>query len=499
MPSDVDRAADHGTNRTGAGATTRRRFLELSGATSATLAASVSGAAAVAGSLRADEPADAGVKEAATTAQPAEPPPPVHPGGTDEIHVALIGCGGRGGGAAVDALSVPDGGLKVVAMADVFKDRIDIVKRSLVEQFQERIDVPDERGYVGFEAYRQAIDTLRPGDIAICATPAAFRAAHFAACIEKGVHVFMEKPIAVDGPSARRIIDLAGQAEARGLKVGVGLMCRHSSGRLELLDQLRSGVVGDLQTFWGYRMHNPPHNLDLAPGPQGMNELLWQAKRFHNFLWASGGIYSDYFIHHIDEVCWMKDAWPVLAEANGGRHVQGKINDQNFDNYSVEYTFADGAKFFYYGRVIPNCQQKFGVFGQGTKHAFTISGSGHHPARSAIYRGLRIDKKEALWQATQPETNPYRQEWIDLVTAIRAGTPYNEAARGAEASLVTAMGRFAAHTGRAVTFQEMFDCPDDLTVGVELLTDTSAAPLQPDEHGIFPVPMPGRFKYEYRN
>jgi len=424
--------------------------------------------------------------------------PRVHAAGNDEIRLALIGCGGRGGGAAVNALSVAGAPIKLVAMGDVFKDRIDIVKRSLDSQFKERIDVPDERKFVGFDAFKKAIDCLRPGDIAIFATPPAFRAPHFAYAIEKGVHTFMEKPVSIDGPSTKRIIELAAKADAKKLKVGVGLMCRHCDARRELFSRLRNGEAGELIAFRGYREHNPPHSLELAPGRGDMSELLWQVKRFHSFLWASGGIFSDYYVHHVDEVSWMKDAWPVSAEATGGRHYRGKIDDQNFDSYSVEYTFPDGAKFFYSGRVMPNCRQQFGVFGQGSKGAFTISGSGHSPAKSTIYNGQKMEKDRIAWAAAQPEANPYKREWEHLVAAILADESYNEAVRGAEASLVTAMGRFAAHTGRLVTYDEMMNCPDDLTAGVDSLTDQSPALLVADADGRYPTPNPGKFKYEYR-
>jgi len=425
--------------------------------------------------------------------------PHVHAAGSDEIRVALIGCGGRGGGAAVDALSVPGAPIKVVAMADVFRDRVDIVRRSLGEQFKERVDVPEDQIFIGFDGYKAAIDCLRPGDIALCATPPAFRAPHFAYAIEKGVHTFMEKPVSVDGPSTKRIIELAAKANEKNLKVGVGLMCRHCDRRRELRDRLQNGEAGDLISFYGYREHNPPHNLDLAPGPQGMSELLWQTKRFHSFLWASGGIFGDYCVHHIDEVCWMKGAWPVKAMAIGARQIRAKIDDQNFDNYGIEYTFDDGAKFFYTCQVMKDCDSKFGLWGQGSKAAFAISTSGHSPARCAIYKDQRVDKDNVVWAAEQPEPNPYRREWEHLVAAIIANEPYNEAVRGAEASLVTAMGRFAAHTGKPVTYEEMLNCPDDLTAGVDSLTAESPPLVVADAEGRYPVPMPGKYKYEYRN
>ncbi|MFM9024501.1 MAG: Gfo/Idh/MocA family protein [Planctomycetaceae bacterium] len=426
--------------------------------------------------------------------------PAVHTGGSDEIRVALIGCGGRGAGAAADALSVPDAPLKLYAVADIFPQQIETRRQKLADLFKDKVDLPDERCFVGMNAYRQAIDCLRPGDIAVLTAPPAFRAPHFARAIDRGAHVFMEKSVSVDGPSTRRMLELAERADARGLKVGVGLMCRHSVARRELFDRLHNGEAGDLIMFYGHRQHGTVMPMDLFPGPpDGMSELMWQVKRFHNFLWASGGVFSDYYVHHIDEVCWMKDAWPVKAEGVGGRHFQGRINDQNFDSYGVEYTFADGTKFFYAGRALQDCEHKFGVFGQGSKGAFTISEQGHSPARSTIYRSRSKDKDNILWTAEQPEKSPYRIEWEHLVAAILAGTPYNEARRGAEASLVTAMGRVSAHTGRTVTYDQMLACPDDLTAGVEALTDDSPPIVSADADGKYPVPMPGRFTYEFRN
>jgi len=464
------------TDPTGSFATgSRRAFLGAAGAALATTA-----------------PAD-------TPATPAAVPPGgVHVSGSDEIPAALVGCGGRGGSAVIDAFDARGGRVKLTAMADVFPARIASAKRSLQERFPERMDVPDDRTFIGFDAYRRAIDSLPAGGIAIFATPPAFRAVHFAHAIAKGVHVFMEKPVSIDGPSTRRIIELAAQADAKRLKVAVGLMCRHCDRRRELLDRLRDGEAGDLIAFRGYRSHTPPHNLDLAPGPEGMSELLWQIRRFHNFLWASGGVFSDYCIHHIDEVCMMKGAWPKTADAVGGRHYKGRISDQNFDVYSVEYTFDDGATFIYESRLMNNCRQHFGVYGQGSKGAFTISTSGHSPARPTIYTSQRRAKDTILWTADQPEPSPYRREWDHFVAAIVADEPYNEAVRGAEASLVTAMGRFSAHVGRPVTFQEMLDCPEDLTAGVEHLTMESPAPIVADADGRYPVPNPGKSKFELR-
>src|SRR5262249_23068583 len=163
----------------------------------------------------------------------------------------------------------------------------------------------------------------------------------------------------------------------RNLKVGVGLMCRHCAAREELFNRIKDGQIGELTLLRAYRMTGPVGSFSSGPKPDGISELLYQVKRFHSFLWASGGCYSDFLIHNIDECCWMKDAWPPQAKAGGGRHYRSNAIDQNFDTYSVEYTFADGTKLYLEGRNIPGCHQEFASYAHGTKGSAVISTSGH--------------------------------------------------------------------------------------------------------------------------
>jgi predicted dehydrogenase len=197
------------------------------------------------------------------------------------------------------------------------------------------------------------MDTLRRNDVVILTTPPAFRGVHFAYAIERGINTFMEKPTTVDGPSTRRMMQLAERSERANLKVGVGLMCRHCDARRELYDRIRRGQLGELTLLRAYRQTGPVAFFASPPRPQGISELMYQIQRFHSFLWASGGAFSDFLIHNIDECCWMKDAWPVSAKASGGRHFRGDSIDQNFDTYSVEYTFADGTKLLLEGGTSP--------------------------------------------------------------------------------------------------------------------------------------------------
>jgi predicted dehydrogenase len=415
--------------------------------------------------------------------------PRVHAAENNTIQVALVGCGGRGTGAAANALSVPNGPIKLVAMADVFEHKLKSSYASLSKNYEGKVDVPDDRKFLGFDGYQKALDCLRAGDVAIFATPPAFRWVHFKCAIEKGIHTFMEKPVTVDGPTTRRIIQLAEEADKKNLKVGVGLMVRHCRGRQQLLDRIQLGEIGDIIALRAYRMGGGGGMT--GPKPEDRSELLYQIQRFHSFLWASGGVYSDFYIHQIDECSWMKGAWPTQAQATGGRHYRRNEVDQNFDNYAVEYTYPDGTKLFYYGRQMPGCHDEFASYAHGSKGSAIISTSAHTPGRVRTFKGQNMTADAQTWAFPQPEPNPYQMEWDDLIEAIRQDKPYNEAKRGAEASLVTSMGRMAAHTGRIISYDEILNSEHEFAPDVDKLTMDAPAPLQTNAEGKYPVPMPG--------
>lgn len=411
------------------------------------------------------------------------------------VPVALIGCGGRGSGAAADALRVHSLPTRLVAMADVFAHKLNSSHEALRNEFRNRpdkVDVPEERRFLGMDAYRKAIDALKPGGIAILTTPLAFRAPHFKYAIEKGVHVFMEKPVTADGPTSKRMLELAAEADKKNLKCGVGLMVRHARSRQELWKRIQDGEIGDITLLRSYRMHGPVASCFSTRKPEGKSEVMYQIERFHSFLWASGGLFSDFYIHFVDECCWMKNKWPVKARALGGRHFRGDFIDQNFDSYTVEYTFDDGTKFFFEGRTMSNCLQQEASFAHGTKGSAVISASGHHPGRCRIFRDHQMKRGTEVWAFPQPEDNPYQLEWDDLAAAIINDTPYNEVKRGVEASIVTSMGRMSAHTGRDVTYDEMLNCPHEFAPNIEALTEDGPAPVMPDADGRYPLPEPGR-------
>ncbi len=424
--------------------------------------------------------------------------PHVHAAENNTINVALIGCGGRGTGAAANALKAKNGGpIKLVAMADAFKDRLDRSYDSLTKQLGEQVAVPEDRKFVGLDGYKQAMNCLKPGDVAIFATPLAFRWVHFDYAIQKNLNVFMEKPLTADGPSSRRMLELAAKSEEKKLKVGVGLNSRHARNMQQVAERIHNGEIGDIVLMRGYRMHGPITGY-FGAKPADMTEVEFQLRRFHAFIWASGGTYSDFYIHIIDHCCWMKNAWPVSAMGLGGRHYRQTSEgapcvDQNFDIYSVEYTFPDGAKLIMDGRSMLGCEKIFQSAAQGTKGYAVLSKAGDCGGPSSTYKGQLPERSNLIWESKleRSEQNSHQNEWDDLIEAIRADKPFNEAKRGVEASLVTSMGRMAAHTGRTVTFEEMLKSDHEYAPNVDKLTLDGPAPLTPNAEGKYPVPQPG--------
>jgi hypothetical protein len=387
-------------------------------------------------------------------------------------------------------------------MADVFEHRLEGAYNALSGAHADTVDVPKERRFIGFDGYQKAMDCLKPGDIVILTTPLAFRWVHYTYAIQKGLHVFMEKPLTADGPSSRRMLDLAKQADAKNLKCAVGLMSRHHRPMQELHKRIEDGEIGDIIMMRGYRMADGPLAACFVPKWPGGNptELLWQIANFHSFIWASGGLFNDFYIHHIDHLCWMKNDWPVKAQAIGGRHYRNMSDgtplvDQNFDSYSVEYTFKDGGKMYIDGRNVYGCTEFYFSHAHGTKGMAVVSpfgdyGNNGQPA--SLHRGQRPDQ-DLIWSSkvAPHERDPYLNEWNDFVEAIITDKPYNEVPRGVMASVTSNLGRLAAHTGREMTFDEALNSKVEYAPMADKLTMDGPAPIVAGPDGKYPVPEPG--------
>lgn len=404
------------------------------------------------------------------------------------IRIALVGCGGRGSGAVANALSSTTGPTKLVAMADVFEDKQSRSHKALSEQFGEQVDVPPERRFLGFDAYRKAVDCLRSGDVMIQATHSAFRPTHVRYAVDKGMHVFMEKSFAPDPGGTQEILRIGEEAKRKGLKIGCGLMCRHSSARQALIDEIRDGRIGDVTLIRAYRMDPGRHT---GPFPGGQSELLWQIRRPYFFLWVSSAWFIEMMIHQVDECCWIADAWPASAEGLGGREPRSGDCSQNLHTYAIEYTFPDGTKAIVNSRNQRNCHNEFATFLHGTKCAAQFSGNVHRPTVH-ICKDQRIDKGNIVWRPESEKVSPYQAEWDALLSAIREDRPHNEAERAAYANLASIMGRAAIHTGKVITWDEMLASDFKFCPSVNF-TEDSPAPVQADEQGCYPVPIPGQW------
>ncbi len=439
-----------------------------------------------------------GGKLAAASALAGVAIPHVHAAEDNTIRLALIGCGGRGSGAAANALTVPNGNAKLVAMADIFDTKLNNSYKNLSKEFGAAVDVPEDRRFLGFDAYRKAIDCLRPGDVALLTTNAWPRARHFEYAVEKGVNVFMEKSFAADPGGIKRILRAGEAAEKKNLKVAAGLMCRHSPARQALIKKIRDGAMGQIQLIRAYRMDS---SRGMQPYKKEESELLWQLRKASRFFWASCGSWIELMIHQVDECCWLKDSWPVSAHGVGGRAADTQDASQNFDSYSVEYTFADGTKAMVVGRYIPKCYNEFATYVHGTKCAAQFSGNIHAPTVHT-YKDQRVAadnidwkygyKEDANWSTRfRGAESPWQEEWNVLLAAIRGDRKHNETQRAAYSNLAAIMGRAAVHSGKIITWDEALASNFQFCPNVDALNENSPAPVQADENGRYAPPVPG--------
>jgi predicted dehydrogenase len=428
-------------------------------------------------------------KVAAGTALAGVAIPHVHAAEDNTIRLALIGCGGRGSGAAANAFDAPGGPVKLTVMADIFEKRLETAHRNLSKLYPDKVEVPQDRRFIGFDAYKKAIDCLRPGDVAMLTGYAGFRPAQLEYAVQKGVNVFMEKSFASDPPGARRVIKAGEEAEKKNLKIAAGLMCRHSKNRQELIRRIREGEMGQIQLIRAYRMEPVG---PMGPKPASEKDLFWQIRNFVRFYWVSGGLWAEMDIHQIDEICWIKDAYPVTAHGVGGRAANNTDCGQNLDSFSVEWTFADGTKAYDVVRYIPKCHNEFDTFIHGTKCAAQFSGA-IHAATVHTYKDQRCSPDNIAWKAPKEEITPWQAEWNVLLDAIRNDRPHNEAKRAAMSNVADMMGRAAMHMGKIITWDEMMASNFQWCPNIDNLTEDSASPVQADAQGRYPVPVPGQW------
>jgi myo-inositol 2-dehydrogenase / D-chiro-inositol 1-dehydrogenase len=409
------------------------------------------------------------------------------PGYTAEdntIRIALVGCGGRGTGAAAQALSTT-GPTKLWAMADVFENRLAGSLGNIKGGHAQQSDVPPERQFIGLDGYRKAIDSLRKGDVVLLTTPPAFRPIHLEYAVQKGVNVFMEKSFAVDAPGTRRVLNAGKLAQEKNVKIAAGLMSRHSKSLEAAIEQIHNGAIGDVLMCWAYRMHGP---VGFAPKQAGMNELAHQIANYSNYTWLNGSFFVDWLIHNIDVCCWAKNDWPVSVQGMGGRQVRQEP-DQLFDHYCAEYTFADGTRFVGQGRHINKCFDFWGAVIQGAKGS-AVLGEGQPKPR--LFKGHKTTSENVIWSYQGPASDAYQNEHDLFFDAIRNNKPYNETERAAKSCFTAIMGRMACESGALITWDEALASSVELAPGLDKYTWKSDPPALPDANGHYPVAIPGQ-------
>ena len=401
-------------------------------------------------------------------------------GGDDLIRVGLIGCGGRGTGAAAQALSTA-GEVKLVAMGDAFGDRI---KSSLAAIQNEggpkvaaRIDVPAERQFVGFDAFQKVIDS--GVDLVILATPPGFRPLQFEAAVKAGKHVFMEKPVAVDAPGVRQVLAAAAEAKKKNLGVGVGLQRHHQAAYIETIKKLQDGAIGDMHTMRAYWNDRGVWVIDRQPG---MSEMTYQMRNWYYFNWLCGDHICEQHIHNLDVINWLKNGYPVRASGMGGRQVRtDKKFGEIFDQHAVEFEYADGSRLFSQCRHIEGCWSSVSEHAQGTKGSSDISAG-------LIRMNGQPDWRYQPAKGSRP-ANPYQVEHDDLFASIRAGKPINEAEYGALSSMTSILGRMATYSGKVVEWKDAL--ASEISLQPKNYNFDENPPSMPNGDGHYAIAIPG--------
>ena len=395
------------------------------------------------------------------------------------IKVALIGCGGRGTGAAMQACLTKQN-VKLVAMADAFRDRVDNCYKELTKEengIKARIDVPDERKYTGFDAYKKA---MAHADVVILTTPPGFRPIHFEEAISMGKHVFMEKPVATDPAGIKRVLDMAETAKQKKLNVVVGLQRHYQNSYRELFS--RKNLIGDItsaQAWWNN------DGVWVNPRKYNQTEMEYQMRNWYYFNWLCGDHITEQHIHNIDVINWFKGAYPVKAQGMGGRQVRkGKDHGEIYDHHYVEFHYADGSILNSQCRHIPGTMSKVDELITGTKGKIFCGDA-----------SIKDHSGKTLFQYDrEKENNPYQTEHDELFAAIAKDEyKFADTENGAKSTMTSIIGRMATYSGQVIEWDKT------LASGISIMPKefdwNSMPPVIPDENGYYPVATPGKTKY----
>jgi predicted dehydrogenase len=379
--------------------------------------------------------------------------PLVHAAGSDLIKIGLIGCGGRGTGAAENAAE-GSSNVTLYAMADLFPDHLTTARDRLRdnEKLRGKFDVTDERSFAGFEAYQRLLNC--GVDMVILATPPGFRPQHIAAAVKAGKHIFTEKPVAVDGPGIRKVLAAYEEAKTKNLGIVAGTQRRHQAGYIECMKRIHNGEIGEIRTA---RCYWNQGGLWVKKRESNWSDMEWQIRNWLYFVWLSGDHICEQHVHNLDVVNWALQSHPVAAVGMGGRQVRtGPEYGHIFDHFAIDYEYPNNVHVMSMCRQIEGCQNNVSESVVGSKGRWDSHNYAFHGASTFRFR--------------DHEVNPYVQEHTDLVRSIRDGKPLNELRTVAESTLTAIMGRMSAYTGKAVTWDQALDSklntfPDKLVFG----------------------------------
>ena len=386
--------------------------------------------------------------------------------GTDKIRVGLIGCGGRGTGAAKDCVRSSEN-IEIVAMGDLFRNRLEGSLEDLKNEVGEHVSVTEETMFEGFDAYKQVIAT--DVDMVILGTPPHFRPEHLKAAVEAGKHIFMEKPVAVDPIGIRSVIASSELAKQKGLAIVAGTQRRHQAHYLDIMKRIKQGDIGEIvggQCYWNMG------ELWVVEKEEGWSDMEWQCRNWLYFTWLSGDHIVEQHVHNLDVINWAIGSHPVQCMGMGGRQVRTAPKFGNiFDHFAIEYEYPNGV------RVLSMCRQTAGCNDQVSERLVGTNGQTYTDGSNGFIEGPNAYKYEG------ESPNPYEQEHTDLIASIRSGEPLNEGKRVAESTMTAIMGRMSAYTGRALKW--------DWAMNASKL-DLSPARYEFYDLTVRPVSVPGK-------
>lgn len=408
----------------------------------------------------------------------------VYAAGDDAVKIGLVGMGGRGTGAANQALST-EGKVKLVAVADAFWDVIDDQLKQIANSVKGKpneFNPDDVLKFGGLDAYKQVIES--DIDMVILATPPGFRPYHYAHAVDHGRNVFMEKPVATDPSGVRLVLEKTKLAKEKNLKVGVGLQRRHEAAYKELIQMVHDGVIGDMQysrVYWNAGgVWEPKKNRN-----QVKTEMEYQIWNWYYYNWLCGDHICEQHIHNLDIGNWLKNAVPVSAHGMGGRQVRvDKRYGEIYDHHAVEYTYADGSKMISQCRHIPGCWNSVEEHAHGTNGTIHLEGNQPRNCFLEMPNGTRITAKTK-------HANPYQVEHDDLFKAIRTNAKdYNEAEYGAMSTMTAILGRLCTYSGKVITMEQALN--SEVSIMPKSFSFDAEAPINPNANGDYPIAIPGQ-------